>query len=65
MAQIAPSVGRQFTPDEIKRLNAIGAFVKLSDTGVAHILLHSIFANEPVTTQHLHTDIGRFETQIG
>ena len=44
---------RQFAPDEIERLNAVGAFIEHGDAGIAHELLHAMFGDVAVAAEHL------------
>ena len=49
----AAAVARQFAPDQIERLDAVGAFVDHGDAGIAHELLHAVFGDVAVAAIHL------------
>ena len=52
-AHPAPAVLGQFAPDQVHRLDAVGAFVDLGDAGVTDELLHSPFGDIAVPAEHL------------
>ena len=49
----AAAVLGQLAPDQVHRLDAVGAFVDLGDAGVADELLHAVLADVAVAAEHL------------
>ena len=64
LAQITPSMSRHFAPHQIKRLNAVGAFINLRDARIAYKLLHAMFADVAMPAQNLHTKVGHIKSHI-
>ncbi|MCY1415020.1 hypothetical protein D9M71_304870 [compost metagenome] len=52
-------------PEQVQRLNAVGALIDRRDPAVAYQLLHSPFTNEPVTAKHLHAVVGHLQPGVG
>ncbi|MNI22361.1 hypothetical protein D3C73_759150 [compost metagenome] len=52
-------------PEQVQRLNAVGALIDRCDPAVAYQLLHTPLTNEPVAAKHLHAMVGHFQTGVG
>ena len=50
--------------NEVQGLYAVGAFVDLSDPGIAKKLLYTTLSDEAVTTIYLYAEIGRFRGEV-
>ena len=46
-------------------MDAVGAFVDRSDTGIAPRLRYAVFRQIAVAAEHLHTQISRFNSGLG
>ena len=64
-AQQLALAAEHFAPEQVQRLNAVGAFVDRRDPAVAHQLLHAPFANKTVAAEHLHAVVGHFQPGVG
>ena len=58
-------IGQHFAPQQIQRLNGVGAFVNHVDACIAHKLFHAPLFDETMATKHLHASIGRFKAVVG
>ncbi len=63
-APVPPALHRQLAPDQINRLNAVGAFVNGGDAGVAVMLGSAGFLDEAYAAEHLQREAGAFDTDI-
>ena len=61
----AAAIARQLAAHQIKRLNAVGAFIEHRDARIAHELLHAVFGDVAVAAIHLLRHHGVGETDIG
>ena len=61
----AAAVARQFAPDQIERLDAVGAFIDHGDARIAHELLHAPFGDIAVAAEHLLRQHRVGESDIG
>src|SRR4249920_560684 len=43
----------ELAPDQIERLNAVGSFVNLRNSGIAHELLHAVLGNVSMSPEYL------------
>src|SRR3546814_3288066 len=57
--------GRQLAPDEVERLDAVGAFVDHGDAGIAHELLHAPFLDIAVAAVDLLRHGGALVAVVG
>ena len=62
--QRAAAVLRQFAPDQIERLDAVGALIDHRDARIAHELLHAPFGDVAVAAEHLLRGDGVGEAEI-
>ena len=61
----AAAVARQLAPDEVERLDAVGALVDHGDAGIAHELLHARLGDIAVPAEHLLRHHGVGEAWVG
>ena len=64
-AQVAPGVRRQLAPDEVHRLDAVGALVDLGDARVAHELLHAVLGGIAIAAADLQREVAHLEAEVG
>ncbi len=64
-AQQTAAMHGHLAPDQVERLDAVGAFVEHGDARVAHELLHAPFADVAVAAENLHAEIGDGEGVVG
>ncbi len=53
------------TAEQVESLNAGGALIKHGDASIAHVLLHTPFADKAMATQTLQAVVGGFKTGLG
>ena len=58
-------VAQHLAPEQIERLNGVGAFIDHVDAGIAHVLLHAPLTDVAVTAEYLQSQIGTGECVIG
>ncbi|MNG14100.1 hypothetical protein D3C84_978300 [compost metagenome] len=64
-AQQLALAAEHLAPEQVQRLDAVGALIDRCDPAVTYQLLHAPFANEPVATKHLHAVVGHFQPGVG
>ena len=54
----------QLAAHKVERLNAVGAFIDLRDTGITDELLHSVLADVAVPAVDLHAGVCRVGSMV-